>query len=678
MRGILIKLRVLSWAMFAFGVLGSIAVLGCSYYFTNVPKNLYLIISVCLVAAFSLAQLFQTFFQTYKIEKIRHLSDLKASDIVGNDIGAAYDFGQLGLIVTDDKGTVLWLNNLLQDRGINIVDYNIKDLAPELYELIQDKHQTQTCQFRHDNKYYDAKFIKEANLFIVKDTTNYESLVAFNEQHKTVIGYLNLDNYGDMPSNDELQRTEIEGSIRKTVIDYFRRFDCLLKPIRTDFYMLILTKEDLQKVIDDKFSIISDIAKEFEPQGLTCSLGFGYGFPDYYHNNELASNSLDVALSRGGNQCVVAPFGENMLFYGGGNTESRSSTNKVRIKTFARSFITTLEHASNVIIVPHNMADMDAIGASLGVFSICMGLKKPVPANIIYDNQAVERAADAAVRSTLPTDYSTKVFVSFKDAINLKQKDTLIVVVDHNRPSISIYPDLYKGGTSNIAIIDHHRKQDDSFKNPLFEHIDSSASSTCELLAEYIDALSFKINVSNEVATIMLSGIYLDTENFKVKTGILTHEAAIILSRLGADETKARDFLKEDYESFVVKSKIISTVETVSYGILIAKADDDEIVDQSMLASVCDSLRDIESTRACFAIGRISETSTFISSRGNGKVNCELLMMKMGGGGHFSSAAALLKDTNVAGAYDLLKHILDQYLKDATNIEDEDEDEKGE
>jgi c-di-AMP phosphodiesterase-like protein len=369
-----------------------------------------------------------------------------------------------------------------------------------------------------------------------------------------------------------------------------------------------------------------------------------------------------------------------MLFFGGGNTESQSSTSKVRIKTYARSLIMAVESSPNVLIVMHENADMDAVGAALGVYSICMGLnKKGLKVNIIYDNQHIEKAADAAIRQTLPTSFFSDVFVSFAQADELKTRDTLILVVDHSRPMMSIYPDLYKGGdTPKIAVIDHHRKQDDSFKNPLFENIDSSSSSTCELISMYLDVLPFKINVSKEIATIMLSGMYLDTESFRVKTRILTHEAAIILCRLGADETKAHDFLKEDYEFFFIKSKILANVETYSYGVLIAAAPQDEYVNPAMLATVCNELTNIDSVQACFAVGRISDSNVYISARGNGKVNCEILMLKLGGGGHFSAGACNMKETEVGNAVGKLKHILDEYLKDATAAANDDDKEKGE
>lgn len=664
MKKIIQSIRFHSWVIFTVGMLSLIALVLLNIYGEEPIEGLYFIIVAGLLTVFLIHQLVMASYQSYRIKKLRYLSSLKAMDIVGNDISIAYDFGEIGLIVVDAEGTILWMNDLLHDRGFNFVDYRISEVAPELEEIFEKDEET--CTFRLDKKYYSAKYVKEARLFVLKDITNYESLIDYNKDHAMVIGYVNLDNYAEMLTNTDLEKTEIDGMVRKVIFDYFNKFNSLIKPIRKDYYMVILSFEEFSKMIADEFSVIKLIASSFSKQSLTCSLGFGYGRDQVVKNNDLALSALDVSLSRGGNQCVVAPFGESMKFYGGGNSESKGSGNKVKIKTYANSFVTAVKHASNVIIVPHANADMDAIGACLGVYSICKSISKDFPANIVFDNQSVEPAADAAVRSTLDKHFFTDVFVSFADANELKDENTLIVAVDHNRPSLSIYPDLYKGTKNNFAVIDHHRILDETFDRPLFSHIDSSSSSTSEILALYIDTLPFKVDISPAVATIMLSGIYLDTENFRVKTHILTHEASIVLIRLDASETQAREFLKENYEQFVIKSKILSNLETFKYGVLIARSDEDEIVNSTLLASVCNELKGIESTKVCFGVGKVSPDTIYISSRGNGKVNCELLMQKLGGGGHFSAAASVLKNVTIDEAIDKLKFVISEYLDSAT------------
>ncbi len=670
MRDTIKKIKSVVWLIFILGLLAIAAVVVLDHYFPYYSR-IYFVSLVSIIGVLVCFVLVASYIGLFNFEKRRYLSDLKTIDIIGGDVEAAYAFGELGMIVTDEKGVVLWCNDLLLDRGMNFVDKNIEELSSSLSDMLHTS--SADGSFKYNEKYYAVKLIKSANLFIIKDTTEYESLLKYNTNHSLVIGYLNLDNFSDIQASDELAFSEIESSLRKTISDYFKDFKCIIKLIRQDFFMLVLSYESLELLKKDKFSIINTIGKDFEAQGLTASLGFGYGFPDFIKNNELANNALDVALSRGGNQCVLSPFGDNMMFFAGGNTESKSTSSKIKTKSYSKAFVNCLLKAKNVLIVPHIYADIDAIGACLAVYSICRGQKNPIKANILYESQSIERMTDQALRSALSPDYFENVFISSRESKDFVDKDTLIVVLDHNKPSLSIYPDLYAGEECKIAIIDHHRKQDTGFYDTEYEYIDSSASSTCEILALFLDSFPYKINVPKEIATLMLSGIYLDTNNFKGKTSIDTHEASIILTRLGADEQEARDYLKESYETFVVKSKILSNIITPSYGVVIARGDENENVDSAMLAMVCNELRDLQGTKVCFAIGKIDQNSVYISSRGDGTVNCEYLMQKMGGGGHFSSAACMIKNTTIKDSEIKLKHVLDEYLKDASSQNDKGE-----
>ena len=666
-------LKRTSWILFILGALLVAGALVLDYLFLEY-RDLIFFGSIAGFALIILVWLFSNIVISYKMVGNRNISDLKASHIIGSDVEAAYNFGEIGLIVTDENGTVLWISDLLIDRGFNFIDKNVRDIDKAFGEFFGVKKK-ENSSFVFNDKCYDVKFLKAANLFILKDTTKFENALVYSDNQSLVLGYISVDNFSDIPSTDEYGKSQIISDIRRVITEYFKNKDTVLKVIDDDFYFFLMTKKKYKSLMEDKFSLVGSFASSFEKIGLTLSIGVGFGAEDYTKINELASSALDVALSRGGNQCVIYPFGANMVFLGGGNSESRFSTSKVKIKTFARSFAASLANQTNVLIVPHNYADVDAIGACLGVYTICKSINNSINARIIYSDEAVEKTADLAIRTMLPSYFFDEVFVSFKTANEIKKKDALIVVVDHNKPELSIYPELYLGGDNKIAIIDHHRKTDDAFDSVVFEHIDSSASSTCELLSLYFDSYSFKMNISSEIATLMLAGIYLDTTNFKMHTSIGTHEASIILSRLGADEVKARDLLKESYETFAVKSKIISSLEMPENGVIIVKAPEEDLVNTTLLAIVCNELRDVQGTQVCFAIGKTSEDDVNISSRSDGSVNCELLMQKLGGGGHFSAAACKLENVTIEEAENKLKHVLDEYLKDAMSSDRKHEDE---
>ena len=672
------KIKIASWTLLIIALIACLTGLCLYLYLPDQGQytSYYFISAVIFIVALMAAQFVFFFLISQSLDHKRKQTDLKTADIVGSDIGAAYQYGKIGLIVIDSTGTVLWINNFLTDRGINIVDCPISTFSPELSKLLDDAKngkddKNSSVTIKYDGKYYEMRFLSSANLFILKDTTDVELLNEYNRDHALVIGYLNLDNFTDIKPTDELTKSDLENEVRKKIVSYFEKYNVLIRQMRSDYYMIMLARADFDKMIKDKFSIIAKIGKDYETLGLTISMGFGYGFPDCVHNSELASSSLDVALSRGGNQCVVGPFGEKMDFYGGGNTESKSRTSKVEIISWARSFVACLQHCQNVIIVPHKYADMDALGAALAAYSFAMSVNstnKNFKAYIAYDPQLVESMADKAFRSlVLSSEAGIKNAIkNYSEVLSLKNKDTLVIMVDHNSPSQSIFPAVIDTRYDKIAVVDHHRKQNDDV-NTVFEAIDSAASSTCELMSLFADSLQFKITIAPNIATLMLSGIYLDTNNFQQKTRILTHEACIILSRLKADEQRARDCLKEDYESFVIKSKILSSAKSYAYDILIAKADENSIVDAAMLASSCDELKEISGIKACFAIGKTSPTDVYVSSRGNGLVNCELLMIKLGGGGgHHSAAACQIKDSTVEEVYARLVHTLDEYLSEAT------------
>ncbi len=664
------RMKIASMIIQVIGLASAITIFLCCYFLADTMSeftNLYFLLAGSFLVAISVLQAMIVFIYSFKLNRKRHITDLKASDIVGNDIGAAYNFGQIGLIVVDNDGNVLWLNDFLVDRGINIVDTNIANFDQQLSDIFVRKSEDDslnTCNIVYDNKNYQVKYIKGANLFVLKDNTAYESLLKNKNDHEPVIGYFKLDNYQDMVASSDIEKVQKESELRKLVTDYFEKFNCLVKFVNVDYYLILLVQEDFQKLAEDKFSIIKTIANKYSKESLTASLAFGYGFPDYNRNNTLASDALNLALTRGGNQCAIAPFGENVVFYGSGNNESKNQNNRVKINANADLFRQNIKKYDNVIIVPHMFADMDAIGACLGVYAICKSYK--ITANIVYEPRNVESSTDKASRTCLPDEYFQSIFVNLEDAKALKHPNTLIIMVDHNSVKQSITPQLIDERYDNILIIDHHPLQANSVKDTVFSDVDTGSSSTCELLTLYIDSYKIKIDLSKEAATIMLSGIYLDTANFKQKTRILTHEACIILIRQGADEKLARDFLKEDYEKFAVKSKIVSNVQTLNRGVLVACAEDSMIVDAAMLASVCNELKEIESTKICFAIGKVSEDDVYVSSRGNGEVNCEVIMRHLGGGGHVSAAATKIKGVSVSEVEDQLKHVLDQYLADAT------------
>ena len=246
-------------------------------------------------------------------------------------------------------------------------------------------------------------------------------------------------------------------------------------------------------------------------------------------------------------------------------------------------------------------------------------------------------------------------------------KETLLIVVDCHSPKMTIYPDAIEKSHS-IAIIDHHRKVEDAIENPIFAFHDSSSSSACELVTELIKYSDIRYPINDKIATLMLSGILLDTNYYRRQTGIRTFESSALLKEYGASTEEADGFLKDDYEEYLLKTKIMNNVETPMYGILVAKTNDkDETVERSLLSKVANESLTLKDVRAVFVIGKIDVNEVGISARSDGSVNVQLLMEKLGGGGHFNSAAVTIKNTTISDVHKNLNKVLTLYLNDATS-----------
>lgn len=618
---------------------------------------------VVLMSLFALTLIAVSAFAV-KMKKVRDAGELKGADILGGDIKEAYSFGQVGMLVTDEKGTIVWYNEYLEDNGLKAIDEPLASVFSDISKLNDNPDPEATIKVSFANRVFSVKLIKEANLYIFKDITRYESLKEVSINESPVIGFMQIDNYSDLSSS--MEETDFAGlmsDLRKTIGEFANTYDMYIRSIKQDTFMVLCGFASYKKMAADGFSVV-DIVREAFSGKITLSLGFSYGYPDFPKLAQSANESLEVALSRGGDQVAVSPFGENMLYIGG-STESKGSFNRTKIRILSQSFITTVKNASNVMVIGHYMADFDSIGACLGVMSICDSIG--VPCKIIYDAQNVEKNCRYAFARTFSDSDIKKMTANYNEAIDLINDKTLIVVVDINYPDRLLYQNFVSSDSNvKVAIIDHHRRSDSFFKNVVFNGIDSSASSACELVASYISASQVRISLPKDFATFMLAGTMVDTDCFRNKVTPATFEAMAVLKNYGADTEKADEFIKEDYEQFQMKTKILNNAETPFTGVMIATdPDKNELLDRTILAIVSQQAMSISGFDASFTLGRVSETEIGISARSNGAVNVEQIMRKMGGGGHFAAAAATIKGTDVDKVKEDLVEVLTDYLPDA-------------
>ena len=289
------------------------------------------------------------------LSHIRQKSDLEAATMIGADVQEAYNFGQIGLVVCDEHGTVLWDNNLFKERKIDLLDLNILDWQPDLRNL-QDAPGDMTAKIEADGKIYQVKYLSEAHLYIFKDTTDYEKIFNYSQQQGIVLGIILLDNYNDIAGNAEDDTNDVVSKVRGAIFEYAKDNGVLLRRFRSDSYFAVCNYESLQKMQADQFSILAKVRALGKGSDTvpTLSVGFAHNFPDVNKLNEMASNAIDIAMSRGGDQAVVSKYGEELKFYGG-KTEAVETTEKVKVRSIADSLVSLIRESTNVLTMARQL-----------------------------------------------------------------------------------------------------------------------------------------------------------------------------------------------------------------------------------------------------------------------------------------------------------------------------------
>ena len=601
------------------------------------------------------------------LSSLRQKTDLKAAQIIGSDVQEAYNFAMIGLAITDDQNVVLWTNDLFKSRHIEIMDMDIIAWQPELSALRDTNNGETNVKIIVNSRTYAVKLLPEAGLWIFKDITDFEQIFNYSKEQAPVVGILAIDNYDDVVRGDD-DFNDVVTKVKNDIFNYAKEYGILLRRIKDDSYSMLCNYASFARMLEDKFSIIDKVRGEAirGEMPLTLSIGIAYDFPDVNKLNDLANDALDIAMSRGGDQVVVSAYGQEMKFYGG-KSEAQEKRNRVKTRVLADSLISLINTSERVLIMGHTMMDMDAFGACLGMRAICTRLKKN--SRVVVDLKNTEAKTRAALTSSFSKDELEKLIIGPKDAESLIDGSTLLIVVDVHIPSMVMAPKLVDMA-AKIVVIDHHRRAEEYIDSPVFNHIDPAASSTCELISEFIrfSSINPRIELPSTYATIMLSGIFLDSSYFKSRsTGIRTFEAATILKEYGADNSLADDFLKDDYEEYKEVTDITANLETPYYGVVIAAASPDRLYDHATIAKAANTCLTYKGVHAAFVLGKSSPREIRVSARSDGTVNVSLLTEKLGGGGHFTSAAAMMSGSDINQAKQKILMVLESSLKEATN-----------
>ena len=571
-----------------------------------------------------------------------------------------------GIILFDDVLNIVWANQYAKTLFQNtLINRNIALIHKPLKELISQEERPNEVVMRIYEEYYDVLYDDKLKALYFYKASEREEVKRFNYEYTNVIGMIHLDNLEDAISVLDVQeRNEAQGRFLGALDDWSEQFGFYIMPISVSKIAVFMNRKNLLDLIDSQFSIINTIGQLSKESDLmvTMSGGFACANIPLDQLGELAESSLDLALSRGGDQVVINVTGEPLKYFGG-NTNTQEKRTRISSRLNAQKLAMLFEQSNVVYIMPHRFPDTDAFGAAIGVLKMALSMNKEAYVILNFDEM------DKTVRKIiqlLEYEYVSLLenIITPEEALVDLHRDDLLVLVDHHSFGQVLNDDVLNKLTKRV-IIDHHRKLSDAITDAKLSYIEPYASSSTELIVEMINVFAHDTVINPFEATVMLSGIIVDTNNFMYRTGSRTFEAASILRKFGADTYKVKQILRESLKSIQVKSELLTLAEVVKKRFAIVVVPEGIESTRTLLAQVADNLLDIDNIVAAFAIGKIDNNDIGISARSLEGFNVQVVMEKFGGGGHLNNAGAQIAETEISK----VKQSLVDYLENAVQEE---------
>lgn len=577
----------------------------------------------------------------------------------------------LGIMLYDKDRQIQWINPYLQMylHGKDIIGSSISSVDKELAKYVDDAIKSNSNQNKII-KWGDRKFemVVQDDLGVVYllDITRYANIEEKYKQERLAIGLIFIDNYDELSqSMSDQNLTNMSSYVQNALSNYAGQFNSYLKRIDEDHFILLTHMHDLAKMEEDKFSILDKVRTESSRKNmpLTLSIGIAFGSESLNEIADQAQSNLDLALGRGGDQVVVKQSGHEAHFYGGKSNPMEKRT-RVRARMVSQALVELFKGVDHVFVQGHRNPDLDAIGSAIGIVKIARihGVKASVVLDVDHVNYDVGRLIAKMQAAGIDKD----IFISPKDALEEATDESLLVLTDHSKYSITYDPELYDRLKNRLIIIDHHRRGEEFPENPMLVYIEPYASSTCELVTEMIEyqPQGGEGVLTDLEASAMLAGITVDSKEFSLRTGTRTFDAASYLRSIGADTQVVSELLKENIDNYLQRSHLVSTIDMIEPDMALLVGEENKIYDPIITAQAADTALSLEHVDASFALTRRSKDAVGISARSMGNVNVQVIMEKLGGGGHLSNAATQLKGITIAEAKVKLLGAINDYLKE--------------
>ncbi|ERJ13340.1 DHH family phosphoesterase [Haloplasma contractile] len=624
---------------------------------------LMIVLTILVLTTIAMHITFYIKFYTHE-NKTKEISDLTYRV---KKIGAhAFNRFPIAIISYTDDHKVDWANfNAKSIFGEKIAKKHLNKICPSLYEKLSATDYTAEI---HEQIYDVVNYHDKRLLYLVNVTSRQAAINEFYAK-RLAVGYLNIDNYEDAVSElNEQKRSILNGTLNTFVMGWAKSEQIYAKSYSDAKYMLVLEYQKLLDVMHKKFEVLNRIKRISDKFDVTLTLSIGIACNEHnpYQMSEKALEILDLTQNRGGDQAAVQIDDQDIRFFGG-KSNMVEKRNKVRARVVATELDELIEDASNVIVMPHKIPDTDAFGAATGVLNIVN--RKGKDCFIVDDIRERDKTLDKVFSYLQENDSNIlRSVVTPQIAMEICNKHTLLIVVDTQNPDLVVEQKLLsKAGT--LVVIDHHRRGKRYIESPDLIYTETYASSTAELITEIIEYYPQKVVIPDITATCMLAGIVVDTNNFTYRTGSRTFDAASYLRKHGANTLEVQTMLRESYEEHLIRAELFEKVELTPYDMAIVVAEDMEDLTKIKLAQTADWLLMIENVKASFVIGKIEGNVVGISSRSFGEVNVQLIMEKLGGGGHLNNAATQLENITPFEARNLLVAKIEEYIEEVGNNE---------
>ncbi|NLW22620.1 MAG: phosphoesterase [Tissierellia bacterium] len=578
------------------------------------------------------------------------------------------------LVILDQDGIISWYNTRFLDMmdEEDILNEHIDDFIPGLkVENILNNPVGNPLEIKYKNEYYGVYYniVENKKSISTKDRvivlywvnkTDFMDLAEKYEDEKMAVCIAYVDNYDEVKgTTPEANRPLVLAEIDKIISAYGTMYNGIVRKYENDKYILIFEEKHLKQIESRKFDILDQIREidKGNTISVTLSMGVGVNGKNPNENYEYARAAIDIALGRGGDQAVVKR-NNNLSFYGG-KTKAVEKRNKVRSRVISHALMQLIDQSDKVFVMGHRNADMDSFGASIGIIRAVKNRNKRVYLVLGGINPAIRNIYN---RMKKEEPQYMDLIVSPEEALDIIDKNSLLIVVDNHKPSFMEVPELLDL-TDKVVLIDHHRRGAEFIKDPILTYLEPYASSTCELVTEILYYMSDKMEMSKFEADALLAGITVDTKNFTFKTGVRTFEAASLLKRAGADTTSVRQLFRDDFDTFLYKADVIKNSKIVFDNIVIGRFER-EMEDSILIAAqTANDLLNIDGVEATFVL-TLWEGRVHISGRSFGTISVQLILEKLGGGGHLNSAGTQIEGKTLDQVEDMLIDAIEEYLRE--------------